>query len=53
MERPTLAPDGRALALIEGPDWDREQQATVGEWALVVVDPDTGPDTGGAVTLAR
>ncbi len=40
-----LGPDGRTLAFIEGPDWDRTTETTVGDWELVVVDLDGGDET--------
>ena len=48
-----LAPDGRTLAFIEGPDWDREAEDTVGDWELVVVDPDTGDETARILLFDR
>ncbi len=39
-----LAPDGRTLAFVEGPDWDRDAQATIGDHSLVVVDLETGDE---------
>ena len=41
----SLAPDGRTLAFVEGPDWDQDAQAIVGDWELVVVDLDSGDET--------
>ncbi len=40
-----LGPDGRTLAFIEGPDWDRTTETTIGDWELVVVDLDSGEET--------
>lgn len=33
-----LSPDGSTLAYLEGPDWDHEAGAVIGDWVLVVHD---------------
>jgi hypothetical protein len=48
-----LAPDGRTLAFIEGPDWDRTTETTIGDWELVVVDLDSGEETARILLFDR
>ncbi len=37
-----LSPDGKALAYLEGPDWDQQTEKEVGDWVLVVRDQTNG-----------
>lgn len=48
-----LAPDGRTLAFVEGPDGDRQEQDTVGDHSLVVVDLDSGDETARITLFER
>jgi hypothetical protein len=49
----SLAPDGRTLAFIEGPDWDSTTETTIGDWELVVVDLDSGDETARITLFER
>lgn len=44
MTQAVLGADGRSLAYLEGPDWDPEAEAAVGDWELVVIDQADGDE---------